>query len=170
MQEVEVKILDIDVNEIRKKLLNLGAKKILDSHLNFVLMDTADHDFKKKRQLLIVRKSDQKTTLCFKDKVEKGKVRTSKEYEVVVDDYEATIKLLLSLGYVIRETREKHRESYQLDKALYEFDSIPGMPTYLEVESDNEKDVKKAVEKIGFKMEDTVTLNAEEVLQKYERT
>ena len=28
--EIEVKILDIDVNQIRKKLISLGAKKLAD--------------------------------------------------------------------------------------------------------------------------------------------
>ncbi len=55
MQEIEVKILEIDVDAVRKTLLGLGAKKILDDQLSYEILDDKEHSLFKEKKLLRVR-------------------------------------------------------------------------------------------------------------------
>ena len=167
MQEIEVKILEIDVDSIRKKLLGLGAKKILDDELSYVILDDKDHSLFKEKKLLRVRKSKNAAHLCFKSKAKKGKLREAEETEVKIDDYEDTIKILNELGFVTKHKGKKHRESYKLGKVRYELDTMPGIPTFLEIEADNEKDLIQGIKKVGFKLEDVTTMNGHDVIEYY---
>jgi adenylate cyclase, class 2 len=169
MQEIEVKILEINVSEIRSKLLNLGAKKILDDELHYVILDDKEQNLFKGKKLLRIRKSKQSAHLCFKNKSKKGKLRQAEETEVQIDNYEDTIKIFEELGFSTRHKGKKHRESYLLGKARYELDTMPGIPTYLEIEADNEKDLIKGIEKVGFKLEDVTTMTGFDVIQHYRK-
>ena len=48
----------------------------------------------------------------------------------------------------------KHRTSYKLNKVKFEFDTYQGehsyVPTFLEIESENENEIHKAAELLGF--------------------
>ena len=50
MKEIEVKILDINVGEVRKKLQNLKAEKIFYGENKMVFFDYPTEDLKKKRK------------------------------------------------------------------------------------------------------------------------
>ncbi len=169
MQEIEVKILEIDVTAVRQKISDLGAKKILDDELSYVILDDKKHSLFKEKKLLRVRKSKSEAHLCFKNKAKKGKLREAEETEVKVDNYEDTIKIFKKLGFVTRHKGKKHRESYKLGKVKYELDTMPGIPTYLEIESDNEKDLIKGVERIGFKLKDATTMTGFDVIEHYRK-
>jgi adenylate cyclase, class 2 len=167
MQEIEVKILEIDVDAVRKTLLDLGAKKILDDELSYEILDDREQNLFKEKKLLRVRKSKSEAHLCFKSKAKKGKLRQAEETEVKIDNYDDTIKILNELGFITKHKGKKHRESYKLDKARYEIDTMPGIPTFLEIEADNEDDLIKGIEKIGFKLEDATTMNGHDVIEHY---
>ena len=167
MQEIEVKILEVDVNAIRKTLLRLGAKKILDDELNYVILDDKEKNLFKEKKLFRVRRSNNTAHLCFKNKAKRGKLRESEETEVAVDNYEDTIKILRELGFTTRHKGEKHRESYLIEKVRYELDTIPGIPTFLEIEADNEEDLIKGIEKIGFNLDDATTMTGFDVIEHY---
>ena len=167
MQEIEVKILEIDVDAIRKTLLNLGAKKVLDDELSYVILDDEKENLFKEKKLLRVRKSKDSAHLCFKSKAKKGKLRQAEETEVKVSNYEDTIKILKELGFVARHEGKKHRESYSLGNVRYELDTMPGIPTFLEIEADNEEDLIKGIENVGFKLEDVTSMNGFDVIEYY---
>ena len=56
MKEIEVKILEVNVSEVIKKLEALGAKKVLDTAQEIIIYDNAEGTLSK-GQLLRLRKN-----------------------------------------------------------------------------------------------------------------
>jgi len=161
--EFEVKILDIDVDEIARKLDKLKAKKISDRmQMRYVY----DIDPNNKSSWIRLRNDGKKTTLTIKS-IEHDNIDGTKEIEVEVDDFDVTNKILEGIGFKAKAYQENRRISYGLGKAEVDIDFWPRIPAYLEVEGDSAEDVKEAVAKLGFKMSDTTSINTLYVYKKY---
>ena len=61
----------------------------------------------------------------------------------------------------------KQRISFILDDAKLELDTLEDIPTYLEIEAPTIEKVRGCVEKLGFKMTDTVSWTSKEVVEHY---
>ena len=68
MKEIEIKILDINPEKIRKKLLELGAEKVFDGEVHVISFDLPDERLNKAGQHLRVRKVGKQVELCLKCK------------------------------------------------------------------------------------------------------
>ncbi len=161
--EYEVKILDIDVEKVRKKLHNYGATAL--GKKNF-LRNTYDLDDNNVHKWLRLRTDGEKTTLTVKERQHEG-VDGTKELEVDVGDFAITEKILEKLGFRAKNVQENTRESYLLDEMAIDIDQWPGIPAYLEVEGKNEEVVRAMVEKLGFSWSETTTMHAYQVYKKY---
>tara|TARA_Y100000310_G_C20415449_1_gene684084 strand:+ start:84 stop:602 length:519 start_codon:yes stop_codon:yes gene_type:complete len=168
MKEIEVKILEIDVEEIRKKLLALGAEKVFDGELKVTGFDYPDERLDKEGKILRVRKVGEKVELCFKGKKEASKFKVREEIEVTTSGFKDTITILEKAGLQIFYKGEKRRESYQIEKVRFEIDYYEGIPPFLEIEAQTEEEVIEWVEKLGFKMKQTTNMNGRDVKEYYE--
>ena len=168
MKEIEVKILEIDVDEIRKKLLALGAEKIFDGELDIVGFDYPDGRLFKAGELLRVRKVGKEVELCFKGKKEDSQFKTQEEIEVNTSAFKDTVTILEKIGLQVMYEGKKHRESYKLGKVRFEIDTYPNIPTFLEIEAPTEEEVKSTVEKLGYQMEQTNNLDARQLEKHYQ--
>ncbi len=167
MNEVELKILEVNVEEITQKLLDLGAKKVFEGEVDAVYFDTKDDYFFNNNQQLRVRKKGDQVELCYKKGTGKTFATSADETEVNVSDFDSTLKIFESIGYLIKGRESKTRVSYRLDNIMYEFNTLRQIPTFLEIESTSEEQVKKGVELIGYKIEDTITMHTGELLKHY---
>jgi adenylate cyclase class 2 len=168
MREVEVKILEIDLEEIRKKLLALGAEKIFDGELHVVAFDYPDERLHTAGQILRVRKVGDKVELCFKDKKEASKFKVREETEVTTSGFKDTVAILEKAGLKIFYQGEKRRESYKIGPVRFEIDYYAGIPPFLEIEAPTEEQVVEWVEKLGYQMEQTTSMNGRDVKEYYE--
>ena len=66
MREIEVKILEINRKKVEETLTDLGAKKILDSDLQTIFFDFKDGRIIKAKDVLRLRKDENKTELTYK--------------------------------------------------------------------------------------------------------
>ncbi|MFH0701413.1 MAG: class IV adenylate cyclase [Candidatus Woesearchaeota archaeon] len=166
MKEIEVKILEVDVPKIVKKLEDLGAKKTLDTEQEIIYFDNNERTFSK-NNLLRLRKNGKVIELAHKKKMSKKGVKIAEETEVHVSDFEKTRKILEGIGF--REIRKatKHRISYHLPGVSFELDTYPEVPTFLEIETEDEKLLKEYVKKLGFTMKDTKAWSGKDVLRYY---
>ncbi len=169
MKEIEVKILDIFVEDIRQKLLQLGAKKIFQGEVKMVLLDFPDQRLKNEGCILRLRKLGEKVEFCWKGKKEKKQFKIREEIETHVESFETTLQILHALGLQKIYEGEKQRESYHLGTAKVEIDTWKSIPTFLEVEAPTEAEVQTCVEKLGFTMEQTTTMSAAEVEELYKK-
>jgi adenylate cyclase class 2 len=169
MKEIEVKILDININLVRKKLKKLGAKLKFKGEMAIQMYDFKDNRLFKKGVHLRLRKLGEKVELCLKGKKEKSKFKIRQETEVMVDNFDNTDSILQSLGLVKVFEFKKHRESYCKGPVKFEIDHWKSVPYFLEIEAPTEKQLEKAVKSLGYSMRDTKNWGGTEVSNYYKK-
>ena len=160
--EYEIRVLEIDVDDVKKKLNELGAKLVFD-----VLQKRYVYDFNPvlSNKWIRLRTNGKETTLTIKD-VSEDKVDGTKELEIVVDDFDTTNEILGELGYKPRGVQENKRIRYDLNGVEVDIDTWPGIPTYLEIEGKSEKEVFDTLESLGFSKDEATALNTQDIYEK----
>ena len=155
--EYEVRVLEIDHNEMVKKLESLGAE------LKFSAMQQRYvYDFNpvEENRWIRLRTNGIKTTLTIKDLTAKT-IDGTKELEIEVDDFENTNKILEELGYKNRGFQQNKRTQYILDGVEIDLDRWPLIPEYLEIEGKYEKAIYDCLNKLGISKDKIVTLDGQ---------
>ena len=100
MQEIEVKILEINKSQVENFLHNLGAIKTFDGVMEIFFYDFADGSIIKSGNVFRLRKENTQCILTYK-KVEKNKdAKYAEEYSVEVSSLSAMLYALsLSLFF-----------------------------------------------------------------------
>ncbi len=155
-KEREVTILDINEEEFVNKLLKNGAVK-QDEFLQ--RRYTYDFNPVKKNKWIRLRTNGKKTTLTIKEIKDKSAIDGTMELETVVDDFDVMNDILNELGYHYRNYQENYRKIYLMDNVEISIDSWPLIPTYAEVEGKSNEDVIKALNKLGYTLNDVTTLD-----------
>ena len=169
MQEIEVKILEVDTLYITQKLESWGAKNVFDGEVNASYYDFSNGRLKDNNRFLRLRKKGSTVELTLKEKVEHEEAKIMQEYEVNVTDFEIMQKILYGLGLLEIKVARKHRTSYLLDEVHFELDTFPGIPTFLEIEASNMERVREYVQKLGYSMQDAKPWSGGDVLKYYEK-
>jgi adenylate cyclase class 2 len=160
--EFEVKVLEIDVPAIKKKLDALGARFVAD---RFMKRKTYDVD-ENKHKWMRLRDNGEQVTLTIKEIMHAG-INGTHEEEVVVASFEKTAEILMLLGFKETHYQENKRQSFVLDAVFVEIDSWPGIPPYLEIEGSSEDEVLALAEKLGIPLKKLTTMNTFEIYDKY---
>lgn len=173
MSEIEVRILDIDVEKLREKFSELGAKLVKKENQMNNIFDFLDNRlFKNHKGYCRIREVEnlidgsKKNVLTVKKVKSQDGARESIEEETSVQDYRSMKRILEELGLELKHSKFKHRESYELNGILYEIDEwekdmFPH--PYLEVEAPDQKSLEKGIEMIGYTMKDTSSLTLAEL-------
>ena len=135
MKEIELKILNINVKEVKEKLKELQAQKVFDGNVHATHLDSKDYRLRKEGKDLRVRTVGDKIEFCFKGPNESSKFKTKEEIEVNTSSLQDTIKILNKLGFEAWGEFKKHRESYKIGNVRFEIDTYPELPTFLEIEA-----------------------------------
>ncbi len=173
MNEIEVKVLNIDSNKIKEKLETLGAKLVKNEFQINYMFDFSDKRFFDKGGYVRIRKlvdlidKTEKIILTSKELISKDKFKISKEIEFEANNFKLSKDFLESLGLVLRRTDEKIRYSYELEEGLIEIDTWAGVPTYLEAEANSEENVIKLLEKIGYTLDQSTSMSLSEIMKYY---
>ena len=160
--EYEVRVLEINKEEIQNKLTELNATLVEDSYQKRYVYDFNPVDPNKWIRL---RTNGNKTTLTIKQ-IESSNIDGTKEMEIVVDDFDTTNEILNELGYIPRGIQENKRIKYDLNGVEVDIDTWPKIPTYLEIEGKNEEEVFKTLELLGIDRDKATSLD---VLSIYEQ-
>jgi predicted adenylyl cyclase CyaB len=173
MQEIEAKILEIDRKKIEKTLTDLGAEKIFDGDINTIFFDFEDGRIVKAKDVLRLRKEEDKVELTYKKVRFTQSAKTAEEYSVDVSNLE-TVKIILeNLGLSVRDNMEKHRVSYVIDHVRFDIDRYSGsyayIPEFMEIEADPDS-IQKYAELLGFKKEDCLPWSTVELIKHYSRS
>ena len=173
LKEIEIKILNINKRELVKKLQKLGAKKSFEGKIKGEFFDYPDYKLENNKELLRLRTAGEKVVLTFKKKEnDKGKAKCCEEKEIEVENYDKTKEILLSIGLIVRKgTMTKHRVSYSLGKTHFEIETpieeYSFIPPFMEIESDNEKNIYKYAKLLGYKEKDCLNWTGEDVINYY---
>lgn len=152
--EIEVKFIDIDIEDIRHRLERLGAVCQQPMRLmRRTVFHTVDHD---QGAYLRVRDEGDKVTMTYKAFAGHG-IYDASEAEVVVADYEIAIEILTRTGLEAKSVQETRRETWRLAEVEVVIDEWPWLKPFIEIEGDSESSVRQVAEKLGYKWEDSVT-------------
>ncbi|MCI8309924.1 MAG: CYTH domain-containing protein [Clostridia bacterium] len=157
--EYEIRILEINKEEIIKSLEKLGAvKKGVYNQKRYV------YDLKpiQKNKWIRLRTNGQVTTLTYKD-IESNTIGGTKELEIQVEDFEKTNEFLEKIGFINRNYQENNRIQYILNGVEIDIDSWPMIPTYLEIEGKNEESVFKVVDLLQIDKSKICELNCNDI-------
>lgn len=173
MKEIETRIIKINVDEIRSKLLNLNCEKVKEENQINKIYDFQDRRLlsaKGYARIRIVYDSLNGKTVNYmttKKLLSNEKYKIMEENEVIIDNSDMGEKIFESLGLQMVECIKKHRESYRYKNTLIEIDindeSFCPFP-YIEIESVYEDEIIEIVGLLGYTMEDTTSKTIYEIL------
>ena len=162
-QEVEARLLDIDVENFITKLEDQKALKVgdwLQIRKCFDLLPA------RKNSWIRLRTNGEETTLTIKEIVS-DKINGTNESEIIVSDFAVTEEILNKLGFVAKSTQENRRIRYILDGVEIDIDFWPLIPTYAEFEAETEEQIKRVCQKLDIKHENLVTMDVSSVYDHY---
>lgn len=158
MNEIEVKIIDIDRNEVEKKLIALGAKKSSEREVKTLFFDFNDYSLKKDNSLIRLRNEEGVCTLTFKKLIDSSKAKVADEYDIIVSDMTNAKHILKSIGLFMYTKTRKFRISYKLDEVKFEIDNYLDeydyIPEFLEIEANSIDILHKYAKLLGFTVEE----------------
>jgi adenylate cyclase, class 2 len=173
MQEIETRILDIDVEEIRRKMLALNAVKVkMENQINRIydfedgrLLDSKGYARIRTIEDMINNKIVHYITT--KKLISQEKYKVMEEHETVIESSEEGENIFKALGLHLVHSINKYRESYKYKNTLVEIDindkSFCPFP-YIEIETAYEDELQEVVLLLGYKMEDTTSKTIYEIL------
>ena len=148
VKEIEAKFLEINIKDIRKKIKDAGGKRIhpMMIYERYVFLLSA----KTKKGYARVRKENKSVTMTIKTYDEKSKYANESEIEIN-STLEQGRDFLLAAGFNLKAYQQTMREKWIMDGCSeIVIDSIPGIPTYVEIECPSEANVKKAAKLLGL--------------------
>ena len=157
MLEKEIKILDININELTKKLEKMWADKHFDWFIHDIYYDFPSEEKNKmeaNKRLFRVRKKWETHLYTIKRKRNMKKdwwekwFKIADEKEREITDVENFKKVLI--GYWMKKIREKkkHRISYSLWKIEFDIDIYNSIPPLLEIEAHTTTEIEKYIKKL----------------------
>lgn len=155
--EIELKFLDIDDEDIQEKLRGIGATKTYMAETVSVWLNWPEIgvDWKDmEKQSLRLRKRDGTCMLNWKKPKEGEDMKVLEEMEIEVSSMEDTIALFESLGFSSTRAFHKKRTHYEHKGTSFEIDEIPGKKPYLEVETHTQEEMESACKNLGLDIED----------------
>ncbi len=163
--EIEAKWLNIDIEQIRKKLKGLGATLINKERL----MTRKVYDFPDMRLEKIggwarVRDEGDKITMSYKQLSDRT-LHGTKEVTLVVDNFDEACNFLESIGLVANAFQETKRESWKLGDTEVELDTWPWIPSFVELESVSEEALKETASLLGLDYKDALHGSVETAYQ-----
>lgn len=174
--EMEVRILDVNVDEIRNKLLENSAVLVKKENQINKLFDFENGSLLKQKgyaRIRIVQDMVEQKNFYYmttKRNVSKndGRFKVMDECEIEINDSSIGEKIFKSLGLILNHEIKRYRESYKICNVLVEIDindkNFYPNP-YVEIEGDSKENIENVVKILGYTMEDTTSKNIFDIIK-----
>lgn len=157
--EYEIRVLEINKEEIINKLKKLGATKKGEFKQKRYVYDLVP---KQEGKWIRLRTNGKIITLTYKNIIS-NTIDGTKEIELEVEDFEKANEFLEKIGFKNRSYQENRRIQYVLDDVEIDIDSWPMIPTYLEIEGKSERDIMSIKNKLDIDENKVTTLNCNDI-------
>ncbi|MEE1941453.1 class IV adenylate cyclase [Streptomyces sp. TRM 70361] len=140
--EYEAKFLAVDVADLQTRLTRLGAVQVLPRTL--LTRKIFENDALDVGAWIRLRDEGTRSTLTLKQVTDATTIDGTTEVETEVADLHAMAEILRRIG--LREVRyqENYREEWRLGEVVFDFDTWPDLPTFVEIEGPDEASVRQA--------------------------
>lgn len=176
VKELEVKILNIDIEELEKNLINLGAQIISKEEQENITIDSSNNPLNNylKGYLRIRISKDLLSgkisqTFTLKEQLENLELRENIEHNIEVEDGIELLKVLEKIGYDKIHRGFKSRVSYKLQDARFDIDTWDKETypyPYAEIEVSKEEDLQKYLKLLKIPEESVSKLSISELREK----
>lgn len=174
MKEIETRIIDIDIDEIREKLSNIGANKVKQENQINNIYDFSDRRLLSEKGYARIRivedqiRNKMNYYMTTKKMLSQDKYKIMSENEIAIDDPVEGENIFKSLGLGLLQSIKKYRESYQYKNSLVEIDindkSFCPFP-YIEIEAPSEEELQEVVSILGYTLQDTTSATIYELIE-----
>ena len=165
--EREIKVLEINSDEVCKLLEKLGAEKVYDDVRTITHFDTADSRLAREEKSLKLTEEG-RFKLTATEKLTSGE-RSETKTTVGGKNEICDILGLLGLSPITRA--DARRISYELDGVDYDIDFFPGIPPFMEVDLEHTSHSQEELLTL-LNLEDrrVVTMSTMEIFTEYGKT
>lgn len=155
--EIEVQFLNVDYDELRKKLRLAGARqKHPMQFMKRVIMDYPDqrlqHGVEHAWAFVRLRDEGDRVMLTYKE-FAKAETLDGSEIEVEVSSYNKTIKIFEKVGLKVISEQHTRREAWQLDGVEITLDEWPWLPPVAEPEGSSAQALRLAADQLELAWE-----------------
>ena len=174
MKELETKIIDIDLDSLRKKLKELNFENVKKENQINNIFDFKDGRLLKDKGYARIRTVhdliNNKTVyfITTKKMLSQDTFKVMEENETVIENGVVGENIFKSLGLELTKSIKKYRESYKYKNTLIEIDindpSFCPFP-YVEIETSSEEDLNEVLNLLGYSMKDTTSKTIYDILK-----
>lgn len=154
--ETELKIRVSDHRQVRKALESAGALFVKRELEVNTFLDTPDSVLLKQGRGLRVRSAEDlhthKSTILITHKGPRrpGPMKIREETELRADSYADAVQLLAVLGYEVKLSFQKRRETWELGECEVVLDELPILGLFAEIEGPDEASVNAVRDQLGL--------------------
>lgn len=141
-QEIECRFLEINKEEMVKKLTDLGAENEGEKMIEETVIYDKDLKWREEQKFVRLRKVGEKTKLTYKEH-SVHTVDGTYEIEFEIEDYEKAEVMFEKIGLFPFRHQQKLRHTFHIAGVTVDIDTWPLIPTYVELEGESEEDLKK---------------------------
>jgi adenylate cyclase, class 2 len=163
-QEIEFRFLEINKDELVRKLLSLGARDEGESMLEETIIYDPKLKWKDEQRFIRLRKKGDVTKLTYKHH-QSQTIGGAYEIEFGIDDLKKAEALFEEIGLPAYRHQQKKRHTLQLNGVTFDIDTWPRIPTYAELEGDSEESLKTAAKAVGYDWNDAVFNDAAWIIE-----
>jgi predicted adenylyl cyclase CyaB len=174
MLEKEIKILEIDIAQVTKKLEEFWAVKTFDGFIHDVYYDfPANPNLKmeEKDRLFRVRKKWETHLYTIKKKRKELRksenVNAKDEHETEITDVESFSRVLEKYGMTKTREKKKHRISYRLHGIEFDIDQYEWIPPLLEIEANRREEIDVLIGKLGLEKNEQMIWGSRSLFNHY---
>ena len=171
-REIEVKVLNIDLDEMEKKLISLGAEKAdfeVQTNYTFIPKDGEfDNGYLRIRESKPVE-GEKKIDLTFKEVENNTDFRVNKEFTVSIDSVSMMTKILEHCGIVLQYKGDKERKSYTYKGQRFDLDTWDKKTypyPYMEIEFTNQTKIDEILDDLEISRDNVTTDSITELREK----
>ncbi len=147
MNEIEIKFLEVDPENLHKKLLALGAEKISDETLEEWIYYR--EDWFPKHGRVRIRKDTHGIELAYKESIQDSS-KGNLELEFTINEVEAANQFVLKMGAYLARHQQKRRIHYTLKNIAIDIDFWPRIPPMVEIEGESLAALEELATHLGF--------------------
>lgn len=171
MKEIEIKILNVDIDKLRRDVLKHGGslvKKENQENYIYFLPDNLKNTpgYVRVRRIYNLLNGTKKDILCIKKILSQEKFKITEEHEVEVMDFNECSMFLNSAGIRFNKRQDKYRESYKFNGVLIEIDiwdkNVFPYP-YLEIEAVDENRIFETMDLLEIPRDKATSKSLEEI-------
>jgi len=171
MEEIEVKVLEIDSEAMQELFLEIGAEKEFDQIFEATFYDLPDGSIKAKGELLRLRIEGEQAVLTHKKPLSSEKAKVMKETETAVKDGEAMKSILAILGYHPIKHTLKRRIQYRWQDCHIVIDDyqaeLSAIPPFLEIEGPSLQRVTDCLQVLKIDPDSALPWNTFDLVRHY---